>query len=112
MAATAPILHADQIGDSIIVGENLKLAQELGLLVNGDVGAGKTEVTMEAALVTNAQTLHAEFQGYIDRLKRALQLGLTIGILTTANVQGVTTLAELIAICLSDPNKRGPLAIE
>lgn len=112
MPATAPVLHADQIGDSIMVGENLKLAFELGLITNSDVGGAKTEPTMEAALDTNAAPLNTDFRGYIDRLKRAFQLGAALGILSTANIQGVTTVAELIAICLSDPNKRGPLVIE
>lgn len=113
MAATAPILHSDQINDGIMVGENLSLAKGLGLLLDADVGAGKTELTMEAALKTNAAPLHAVFQGYIDRLTRALQLGATMGILTTANIQGVTTLAELIAITGSDPLKQGgPILIE
>lgn len=112
MPATAPVLHSDQIGDSIMVGENLKLALETGLITNSDVGGSKTEATMEAALDTNASTLNTEFRGYVDRLKRAFQLGAALSILTTSNIQGVTTVAELIAICLSDPNKRGPLVIE
>lgn len=112
MAVTAPVLHSDQVGDSIMVGENLKLAYEVGLITNSDVGGSKTEATMEAALVTNASTLNTEFQGYVDRLKRSFQLGAALGILSTANIQAATTVAELIAICLSDPNKRGPLVIE
>lgn len=113
MAATAPILHSDQQNLSQLVGENLSLAQGTGLLLDADVGGSKTLVTMKAALIANAALLPAEFQGYVDRLSRALDYGGALGVLSTANIQGVTTLDELIAICPTDANKLGgPLAIE
>lgn len=113
MSVTAPILHSDQVNDGIMVGENLSLAKGAGLLLDADVGAGKTEATMEAAVATNAAPLHAVFQGYVGRIIRALQLGATLGILTTANIQGASTLADLIAVTGADPNKLGgPLLLD
>lgn len=113
MAATQPIFHSDQLGDAIMVGENLSLAKGTGLLLDADVGAGKTLVTMQAALITNAATKAAEFQGYVGRLSRSFDLGAALSILTTANIQGVTTIAELVAITPSDPAKvGGPIFLE
>ena len=113
MAATAPILHEDTLGDSEIVGLNLSLAKGAGLLADADVGGSKTYITMQAAIATAAATKPAEFQGFVGRLQRAMKLGFDIGVLTDANVQGVTTIAELVAITPADPNKvGGPIAIE
>lgn len=113
MAATQPVYHSDQLGLATMVGENLSLAKGTGLLLDADVGGGKTYLTMQAALVTNASTKNAEFQGYVGRLQRAFDYGKALGILSDANVQGVTTIAELVAITPADPNKLGgPIAIE
>jgi hypothetical protein len=112
MAATAPILHGDTLNDAMMVGENLNLAKSAGLLADADVGASKTYLTMQAAIATAASTKPTEFQGFVGRLQRALKLGFDIGVLTDANVQGVTTIAELVAITPADPNKIGPIFIE
>lgn len=113
MAATAPILHEDTLADSTMVGENLSLAKGSGLLVDADVGAAKTYITMQAAVAAAANTRPSEFQGFVGRLQRVFKLGFDIGVLTDANVQGVTTIAELVAITPADPNKvGGPLFLE
>ncbi len=113
MAATAPILHEDQLGDADIVGLNLSLAKGAGLLADSDVGGSKTYITMQAAVASAAALLPTEFQGYVGRLQRSFKLGFDIGILTDANVQGVTTVAELVAITPANPAKKGgPIAIE
>ena len=112
MAATQPIYHSDQVNLAAEVGRNISLADGLGLLLDADVGGAKTLDTMKAALVTNAAPKHAEFQGYIDRISRALDYGAALGILSTANIQGVTTLDELVAITPATPGKFGPLMIE
>lgn len=109
----APILHSDQVMLNQSIGQNISLAGGTGLLVDADTGAAKTELTMEAALVTNASTKHSEFQGFVDRLRRAYQYGATDGTLTTTNIQAVSTVAGLVALTGSDPNKKGgPLVIE
>lgn len=112
MAATQPIYASDQVNLAAEVGRNISLADGMGLLLDADVGAGKTLDTMKAAVSTNASTKHAEFQGYVDRIKRALDYGAALSILTTANIQGVTTLDELIAITPATPGKFGPLMVE
>lgn len=113
MAATAPVLHSDQYYLAQLIGENLSLALNSGLLTNSDVGGGKTSTTMQAAIVTNAATKHADFQGFVPSLKRAMDYGNALGILSDANVQGVSTVAELIAICPTDSAKQGgPLVLE
>ena len=113
MAATAPILHEDTLNDSVMVGENLSLAKASGLLADSDVGGSKTYLTMQAAVATAAATKPSEFQGFVGRLQRSFKLGFDIGVLTDANVQGVTTIAELVAITPADPNKvGGPLFLE
>lgn len=113
MAATAPILQSDTLGDSEIVGLNLSLAKAAGLLADSDVGGANTYITMQAAIATAASTKPTEFQGFVGRLQRALKLGFDIGVLTDANVQGVTTIAELVAITPAASAKvGGPIAIE
>jgi hypothetical protein len=113
VAATAPVLHADQLQLSVLVGENLALGNAIGLLLDADVGGAKTATTMKAAVDTNALPLHAEFQGYVDRIQRAIDYGEALGILSTANVQGVTTVAELVAITGAPAGKvGGPLTLE
>jgi hypothetical protein len=85
----------------------------MGLLTDADVGGTKTVDTMKAAVVAAAATMHAEVQGFVSRINDGLDYGFTLGILSTANVQGVATLDELIAICNVSPSKvGGPLAIE
>lgn len=113
MAATQPILHEDALGDSEMVGLNLSLAKAAGLLADSDVGGSKTYITMQAAVASAANLLPSEFQGFVGRLQRCLKLGFDIGILTDANVQGVTTIAELVAITPADPRKvGGPIFLE
>lgn len=108
-----PVLHQDVLGLSRIVGENLSLAKGAGLLADSDVGGGKTYITMKAAIATAAATKPAEFQGYVGRLQRAMDEGFDIGVLTDANVQAASTLAELIAYCDTNPAKvGGPITIE
>src|SRR5438105_15921152 len=114
MAATQPIYASDQLGDAEIVGLNLSLAKGAGLLADSDTGGSNTYITMQAAIATAAATKPSEFQGFVGRLQRALKLGFDIGILTDANVQAATTIADLVAITpVSDTIKAGgPIAIE
>lgn len=112
MAATQPTYKSDELNLAQLVGETLNLAKGNGLLLDADVGAGKTYLTMQAAVVTNASTKNTEFQGYIDRFKRAFDYGKALGILSDANVQGVSTVAELVAITPADSNKFGPTFLE
>ena len=112
MAATQPILHEDTLNDAEAVGLNLSLAKGAGLLADSDVGGAFTYITMQAAIANAAATKPTEFQGFVSRLQRALKLGFDIGILTDANVQGVTTIAELVAITPAAAAKvGGPLHI-
>lgn len=113
MAVTAPVLHSDQQNLAQLVGESLSLANNSGLLLDADVGGSFTYLTMQTALVTNASTKHASFQGFIDRLKRAFDYGKALGILSDTNVQAATTVADLIAICPTSSAKQGgPMVIE
>lgn len=113
MAATQPIYASDQLGDAEIVGLNLSLAKASGLLADSDVGGSNTYLTMQTAVATAAATKPTEFQGFVGRLQRALKLGFDMTILSDANVQGVTTIAELVAITPASATKvGGPIAIE
>lgn len=107
----APILHADQIGIDNIVSENLNLAKNLGLLTDANVAASTTFVVLRAFLATNAATLHADQAGYLGPIQRAFDLGFDEGVLTDANISGKTTVAQLVALCVGDQSKIGPLAL-
>lgn len=112
MSVTAPILHSDQVMLAQMVGENISLAKETGLSVDGDVGGSNTAATMATAISTAAAAKHADFQGFVGRLQRMYQYyGKDDGIMSDANVQGASTLADLVGISGADSNKRGPLGI-
>lgn len=113
MSATQPIFTSDQLGLAEQIGLNLSLAKAAGLLADSDVGGSLTYITMKAAIVAAAAIKPAEFQGFIGRLQRAMDEGFDLGVLTDANVQGVTTVAELVAFTPASATKvGGPLAIE
>lgn len=86
-------MHSDQIPTSKAAGAGLRRAQEIGLLVNADVGAGKTLLTMEAAVLAFAT--HAENAPMKPRVNQALELGGTNLDFTTAIIQAASTLAGL-----------------
>lgn len=107
----APSLHSDQIGIDNITSENLNLAKSIGALTDANVAASATFATLYAFLATNISALHADYQNYLVPLQRAFQLGFDEGVLTDSNINGKTTVAQLVALCVGDQSKIGPLAL-
>lgn len=108
----APVLHADQVGLDMIVGENLNLAYQTGLLTNTNVNSASTYTDLKNSIETNSLTLPSEFRGYVGRLNRAIDYGKDDGSLSDANVAAATTVAELVAFTQAGADKIGPIAIE
>lgn len=105
-------LHSDQINLSASVGENIRLAGELGLLLDADV-TGATDVAgLKAKIATNAAGKHADQQGYVFALQRALDIGKDDGTLSDTLVQAATGVSNLATLTTSDPGKIGPLALD
>lgn len=108
----APILHSDQRGLNILVGENIKLAGQLGLLTDQNVIDATSYTDLKNFIDTNALGLHADQQAYAERLRRAIDIGYADGTLTDANVQAATGYANLASLTLSDPSKIGGPLLE
>jgi hypothetical protein len=102
-------LHADQINLNATVGENLRLAGELGLLTDANVIAATSVTDLKNNIDTNAATKHADQQGFTTMLKKALDIGKDDGTLTDAAVQAATGVTNLASLTTSDPGKIGPL---
>lgn len=91
-------LHSDQVNLDIMVGQNIRLAGQVGLLTDAQVIAATSITDLQNNIASNAQTAHSDVRGYVDRLQDALQIGKDSGVLTDAAVQaatGVTNLASL-----------------
>lgn len=94
----APVLHSDQVGLNILIGENLRLAGRLGLLTDGNVTGATNTADLKNLIDVNAAGLHSDMQGYAGRLKAALDLGLADGSFSDANVAGATSLENLASL--------------
>lgn len=105
----APQLHSDQVGLNLVVGENIKLAGQVGLLTDQNVIDAATYADLKASIDTNSAAVHSDLRGYADRLKRAIDIGFADGTLTDANVAAATGVANLATLTLSDPGKQGPI---
>lgn len=105
----APILHADQVNLNMVIGENIRLAGNVGLLTDQNVIDATTYTDLINSIRTNAATAHSDRQGYVDRLIRAIELGKADGTLTDANIQAATGYNNLATLTQSDPNKIGPI---
>jgi hypothetical protein len=103
-------LHSDQEMLNRSVGENIRLAGELGMLTDANVIAATSVADLKSNIQTNALTKHADQQGYVFGLLRALDLGKDDGTLTDAAVQAATGVSNLASLTLSDPGKIGPLS--
>lgn len=103
-------LHSDQIELNKTVGENIRLAGELGLLTDANVTGATSVADLKNSIDTNSATKHADMQGYAFGLKRALDIGKDDGTLTDAAVQAATGVTNLASLTQSDPGKVGPLS--
>lgn len=102
-------LHSDQRELDKLVGENIRLAGEIGALTDQNVIDSTNVADLKAFIDTNLATKHADQQGYGFGLKRALDLGKDDGTLTDAAVAAATGVSNLASLTLSDPGKVGPL---
>lgn len=102
-------MHSDQINISKVVGENIRLAGELGLLTDANVTAATGVTDLKASIDTNAATKHSDMQAFAVQLKKALELGRDDGTLSDAAVAAATGVTNLATLTQSDPGKIGPL---
>lgn len=103
-------LHSDQVNLNATVGENIRLAGELGLLTDANVVAATGVTDLKNNIDTNALTKHADQQGFAFGLKRALDIGKDDGTLTDAAVAAATGVDNLASLTTSDAGKKGPLS--
>lgn len=102
-------LHSDQINLNMTVGQNIRLAGQLGLLTDANVVAAANVADLKAAIDTNLAGKHSDQQGYGWGLKRALDIGKDDGTLTDAAVAAATGVDNLASLTTSEPGKVGPL---
>lgn len=91
-------LHSDQINLDADVGRNILLAGELGLLTDAQVVAATGVTDLKANIAANALTKHADQQGYVFALQRALDLGKDSGVLSDAAVAAATGVSNLATL--------------
>lgn len=103
-------LHSDQEMLNRSVGENIRLAGQVGLLTDANVIAATSVADLKSNIDTNVAGKHSDQAGYAFGLKRALDLGKDDGTLTDAAVQAATGVDNLASLTLSDPGKVGPLS--
>lgn len=96
----APVLHSDQVGINILVGENIRLAGQVGLLTDQNVIDATTWESLKNSIDTNSAATHSDVRGYVDRLKAAIDLGKNDGTLTDANIQAATGINNLASLTL------------
>lgn len=101
-------LHADQINLNADVGRNILLAGELGLLIDADVTGATNVADLKAKIALNASTKHADQQGYVFALQRALDLGKDDGTLSDVAVAAATGVSNLASLTAAG-GKVGPL---
>src|SRR5262245_14140536 len=90
-----PVLHADQIRLSSMIGFNMREAGEIGLLTDSNVAAANDEPGIRSAIRTTAP-VHAEFEPYRERLVRAFDLGDFSDEFTAALIGPLTTVKGLV----------------
>ncbi len=90
-----PILHADQLRLSRMIGFGLREAGEVGLLTDASVAAADTVAGVRAA-IDAAGPVHAEYEPYRARSKRVVDLGAYSAELTDALILPLTTVAGLV----------------
>ena len=102
-------LHSDQENINIGVGNNIRLAGQVGLLTDAQVVAATGVTDLKNNIDANAALLHSDQQIYAYRLKRALDLGYDDGTLTDAAVAAATSLENLASLTLANAGHYGPL---
>ena len=106
------MLHSDQRELDKSVGENIRLAGEIGLLTDQNVIDATNTTDLKNSIATNARTKHADQQNYVFSLQRMLDIGLDSGTLADAAVAAATGVTNLASLTVSDPGKIGPLALD
>lgn len=102
-------LHADQVNLNMVVGENIRLAGQVGLLTDAQVIAALNSAELQSLIATNALTAHADVRGFVDRLQRSIDIGKADGTLTDAQIQAATGVDNLASLTLSQAGKIGPI---
>lgn len=89
-----PVLHADQLRLSRMIGFNCREAGESTLLTDASVAAADTVAGLKTA-VDNAN-VHADQVPFKPRVKGAIQYGAESAEITDALVLGLTTVTGLV----------------
>lgn len=104
-------LHSDQINLDQVVGENIRLAGNTGLLTDQNVIDATNVTDLKNSIDTNARTAHSDLQGYVFALKRALDIGYDSGVLSDSAVAAATGYNNLASLTNSAPGAIGPLVL-
>jgi hypothetical protein len=104
-------LHSDQINLNQVVGENIRLAGQVGLLTDQNVIDATTYTDLQNSMDTNARTAHSDRQGYLYGLKAAIDIGKADGTLSDSAIQNATGVDNLASLTQSAPGTIGPLAV-
>lgn len=105
-------LHSDQRELDKVVGQNIRLAGELGLLTDQNVIDATNTTDLKNSIAANALTKHADQQNYVFPLQRALDIGKDDGTLSDSAVAAATGVDNLASLTTSDAGKKGPLALD
>lgn len=102
-------LHSDQMTANAMVGENILLAFDAGLLTDQNVIDATNVADLKASIDTNAAGKHADSRNVAYQIKRALDIGKDDGTLSDAAVAAATGAANLASLTLAG-GKIGPLS--
>jgi hypothetical protein len=91
------------------IGENIRLASQLGLLTDTAIQNATTYTDLQAAIRTAAAGLHSDMQGYAERLVDAIEFGKADGTLNDTDIQAATSGDTLAALTQSAAGKIGPI---
>jgi hypothetical protein len=89
-----PVLHADQLPLSRMIGFNCREAGEAVLLTDATVAAADTVAGLKAAV--NNASVHAEILPFKSRINLAIDRGADAQEITDALVAPLTTVAGLV----------------
>ena len=91
-----PVLHADQIPLSQVVGQNVRSAGRQDLLTDAQVIAATSAADLQANIT--AAVCHADIEPAKRRINRAIGYGIPSGEFSAAAIQACTSVNDVIAL--------------
>lgn len=93
-----PTIRPDFIGLNAQGVSAARMAGNYGLLTDTEVAAADTNAGIQAAIRAAITTVHSELKEAAERICRAIQTWGDIGIATDTAINGLTTVAGLVAL--------------